>query len=178
MLTILMGAMWSSVDARWIVGERKNASQLQAGDTIVLEQASRDKYLNYYLQAVDTENGVECLEGIGAGSASILVLEEGPEDIRTGAPTVYIKLLENGKYIGKNDKWDSDQGCGLVDDIADAANFQILSCGEDIPWSNVYGFDEYKTEEHYKKDDEGTTWYMDRTTGEWFNKNMYSKVQN
>ena len=178
MLTILMGAMWSSVDARWIVGERKNASQLQAGDTIVLEQSSRDKYLGYYLQAVDTENGVECLEGIGAGSASILVLEEGPEDIRTGAPTVYIKLLENGKYIGKNDKWDSDQGCGLVDDIADAANFQILSCGEDIPWSNVYGFDEYKTEEHYKKDENDLTWYMDRTTGEWFNKNMYSKVQN
>ena len=75
MLTILMGAMWSSVDARWIIGERKNASQLQAGDTIVLEQASRDKYLGYYLQAVDTENGVECLQGVGAGSASILVLE-------------------------------------------------------------------------------------------------------
>ena len=120
MLTILMGAMWSSVDAKWIIGERKSASQLHPGDTIVLEQSSRDKYLGYYLQAVDTENGVECLEGIGAGSASILVLEEGPEDIRTGAPTVYIKLLENGKYIGKNDKGEVvgvDNAKRLLEDI-------------------------------------------------------------
>ena len=178
MLTILMGAMWSSVDAKWIIGERKSASQLKAGDTIVLEQASRDKYLGYYLQAVDTENGVECLEGIGAGSASVLVLEEGPLDIRTGEATVYIKLLENGKYLGKNDNWSGDEGCGLVDDIANAANFQIISCGEPIPWSNVYGWDDYKSEENYKKDEDGTKWYRDRTTGEWFNSSMYSKVQN
>ncbi|MBO4487532.1 MAG: hypothetical protein J5729_04135, partial [Bacteroidaceae bacterium] len=178
MLTIFMGAMWSSVDAKWIIGERKNASQLQPGDTIVLEQASRTKYLEYYLQAVDSENGVEVLSGFGAGSAAIVVLEEGPLDVRTGAPTVYIKLLESGKYIGTDDNWGDDHGCGVVDDPADAANFQILSCGEDIPWSNVHGFDEYKSEENYKKDEDGTKWYRDRTTGEWFNSSMYKKVQN
>ena len=167
-LTILMGAMWNSVDARWIVGERKNASQLQAGDTIVLEQASRTKYLEYYLRAVNTDNGVEVLQGIGAGSASILVLEEGPLDIRTGSPTVYIKLLETGQYLGKDDNWGGDHGCGVVDDVADAANFEILSCGEDIPWSNVYGWDDYGSEENKMKDENGNSLYRNRITGEWF----------
>lgn len=37
---ILMGAMWSSVDARWIIGDRKNAAGIKAGDTIVIEQSS------------------------------------------------------------------------------------------------------------------------------------------
>ena len=142
MLLILMGAMWSSVDARWIIGDRKNASQIKAGDTVVIEQSSRAAYLGYYIQTANSAKGVELLNGTGVGDAAIIVVEEGPLDIRTNEPTVYLKMVSNGKYLGQNTSWDN--GCGLATDPAKAANFQILSCSEDIPWSNTYGWDDFQ----------------------------------
>ncbi|MBO4592622.1 MAG: dockerin type I repeat-containing protein, partial [Bacteroidaceae bacterium] len=160
MLTILMGAMWSSVDAKWVIGDRKNASQIQPGDTVVLEHSSRTADLEHYLRAVLTEKGVELQEGLGIGAAAIVVLEEGPLDVRTGAPTVYIKLVETNKYIGQSTSWDN--GCGVVSDPGNAANFQIISCGEDIPWANTYGWDAFYSEENYMKDENGKEFYRSR----------------
>ena len=38
LLLVLMGAMWSSIDARWIIGDRKNATQiLKNGTTVVVD---------------------------------------------------------------------------------------------------------------------------------------------
>ena len=150
LLLVLMGAMWSSVDARWIIGDRKNASQIQPGDTVVLEHSSRTADLGYYLQATNTQAGAAVLNGLGVSDAAIVVLEEGPVDLRTGAPTVYIKLVGNGKYLGQATGWGSAVGCGTVSDPAKASNYQIISCSEDIPWSNTYGWEAYYSEENYK----------------------------
>ena len=144
MLLILIGAMWSSVDARWNIGERKNASQIKAGDTVVVEMASRVAELGYFLQAVNTDAGVAVHQGLGIGDAAIITFEEGPTDLRTGAPTVYFKLVNSGKYIGQLTGWGSSVGTGVVSDPAKAANFQIISCAEDIPWSNTYAWDQYQ----------------------------------
>ena len=160
LLLVLMGAMWSSVDARWIIGDRKNASQIQPGDTVVLEHSSRTADLGYYLQAVTTAKGVELREGLGVGDAAVVTFEEGPVDVRTGAPTVYIKLVNNGKYIGQSTSWDN--GCGLATDPAKAANFQVISCSEDIPWSNTYGWEDFQ--EGVFRDD---ATYTEKTVANW-----------
>ena len=177
MLTILMGAMMSSVDAKWILGERKNASQITPGDTVVLELASRAKDLGKYLQCVESEKGVAVLEGLGIDAAAVVTFEEGPLDLRTGEPTVYIKLVATNKYIGQSTSWDA--GSGVASDPANAANFQIISCGADIPWSNTFGWDAWEAEENVMQEDGKTlrksrldesTWLKeDETIANWRN---------
>ncbi len=135
LLLAFVGALWTTTDARWNIGERKNASQIAVGDTIVIEQASMATYLGYYIQTTTDDYGLQLASGTGLGSDGIIVVEEGPADIRTGEPTVYLHLLGTDSYIGT--RTSSSNGAGTVTDIADAANFQILSCGEDIPWATT-----------------------------------------
>ena len=45
----LTGAVWNNVDARWELGEQKNASQIHVGDTIVLEFCTQEAFLGRYL---------------------------------------------------------------------------------------------------------------------------------
>ena len=132
-----MAASWTGMSARWIVGERKNASQIHAGDTVVLQLAYRQLYSDRYLQIAD-ENypdlDLMIAPGLGVGSAAVITFEEGPNDIRTDAPTLYIKMVANGKYIAnKYYNW-YDKGMELTDNIDQAAPFQVLNCGEEIPW--------------------------------------------
>ena len=162
MLTILMGAMWSSVDARWELGDQKGASEIQVGDTIVLE------FLNYsggggrYL---GNANGSSLAPSGVITDDCIYVVEEGPLDIRTGAPTVYLKRAANDPtrgeglngYLKYNGGW---QRITYTLDPAEAANLQILSCNEDIPWSNTYGYDLRDT----MKDEDGNFLYRDDAT--------------
>ena len=136
---ILMGAMWSSVDARWIIGDRKNAAGIKAGDTIVIEQSSIEAYKGYYIQTVSNEKGVAVLQGVGADNASIIAVEEGPTDALTGSPTVILRMLSTDMYIAKGVNWDA--GCGVTKDPANAANFIILDCSTDIPWTNTVAWD-------------------------------------
>ncbi|MCH5178777.1 MAG: hypothetical protein J1F13_03755 [Prevotellaceae bacterium] len=75
MLLVMIGAMWSSVDARWNVGGRKAADQIKAGDTVVIEMASRTADLGTYIQATNGSLGVEVRSGLGVGSAAVIVLE-------------------------------------------------------------------------------------------------------
>ncbi|MGN1236518.1 MAG: hypothetical protein ACI4TS_03645, partial [Bacteroidaceae bacterium] len=132
---VMMGAMWSSVDARWVIGDRKTAADIKPGDTIVIEQSSRASYLGYYIQAVNGSRGVEMLSGTGVDDAAVIVVEEGPADLRTGGPTVYLRMVASDKYIGNGTTWAG--GCGVASDPAKAANFLVLSCAEDIPWSTT-----------------------------------------
>ena len=80
-----MAASWTTMSARWIVGERKNASQIHAGDTVVLQLAYRQLYSDRYLQIAD-ENypdlDLMIAPGLGVGSAAVITFEEGPNDIR------------------------------------------------------------------------------------------------
>ena len=139
---VVAGALWSSVDARWVVGERKTASQIKAGDTVVIEQSSRATFRGYYIQASTGHDGVEVLEGLGATGASVIAVEQGPLDLRTGASTVYLKLVSTGRYLGTSTDW--NKGVGTAADPANAANYQILDCAQDIPWSNTYSWDDYQ----------------------------------
>ncbi|MBR3115040.1 MAG: hypothetical protein IKH47_04605, partial [Bacteroidaceae bacterium] len=132
-----MAASWTTMSARWIVGERKNASQIHAGDTVVLQLAYRQLYSDRYLQVAD-ENypdlDLMIAPGLGVGSAAVITFEEGPNDIRTDSPTLYIKMVANDKYIAnKYYNW-YDKGMELTDNIDQAAPFQVLNCGEEIPW--------------------------------------------
>ncbi len=124
----LTGAMWNSVDARWELGEQKNASQIHVGDTIVLEFCTQEAFLGRYLAGSK-------LTALGVLSDdNIYLVEEGPLDVRTGAPTILLKQRETNSYL-------CYPGAGwklLTYDPSPekAANLQVLSCGEDIPWSN------------------------------------------
>ena len=134
---LVLSALWTTMSARWVVGERKSASSIKAGDTVVISFASTEKYSDYYLQAADDDHsdlGVMVAQGMGLGSSAVITFEEGPEDLRTGAPTVFMKLVGSGKYIGSNYYNWYATGQGVTDNVDKAANFQILSCGEDIPW--------------------------------------------
>ncbi|MCH5178776.1 MAG: hypothetical protein J1F13_03750 [Prevotellaceae bacterium] len=57
---------------------------------------------------------------------------------------MYIKLVGTGKYIGTATGF-GGSGCGVVSDPANASHFQIISCAEDIPWSNTYSWDNYQS---------------------------------
>ncbi|MBR1917102.1 MAG: dockerin type I repeat-containing protein, partial [Bacteroidaceae bacterium] len=156
MLSILMGAMMSSVDARWEITEQKGMDDIKIGDTIALE------FLNF------PNAGGRYLAGSKLSAAGVLtddnayLVEEGPLDIRTGAPTVYLKRLiddptrgenQNG-YLKYNGGW---QTITYDPDPANAANLQIISCDVDIPWSNTYSYDLRDT----MKDADGNFLYRD-----------------
>ena len=124
----LTGAMWNNVDARWVLGEQKNASQIQVGDTIVLEFCTLESFLGRYLAGSKlTATGVLADE-------NIYLVEEGPLDVRTGAPTILLKQHETNSYLC----YPGGNGQTITYDPSPekAANLQVLSCGEDIPWSN------------------------------------------
>ena len=133
----LTAVAWTTMDARWVVGERKNASQIHAGDTVVMQLAYRAAYSDRYLQVADDnypDLDLMIGQGMGIGNAAVITFEEGPNDIRTDAPTLYMKMVANGKYIAaKYYNW-YDKGMELTESIDGAAPWQVLSCGEEIPW--------------------------------------------
>ncbi len=136
-MMVVLSALWTTMSARWVVGEQKNASQIQAGDTVVIRYAGSEACSDYYLQAADDDHsdlGVMVAKGMGLGASAVITFESGPADLRTGAPTFYMKLVESGKYIGKNYYDWTNHGQGASESIDNAGNFQILSCGEPIPW--------------------------------------------
>ena len=134
---ILMAAAWTTSEGRWVVGERKNASQIKAGDTVVMHMATRTEWADYYLKLADDEHpdlDLMISSGMGLGADAVVTFEEGPNDIRTDAPTLYMKMVGNGKYIAaKYYNW-YDKGMELTESIDNAAPWQVLNCGEQIPW--------------------------------------------
>ena len=132
-----MAASWTTMSARWIVGERKSADQLKVGDTVVIEPASQDRWAGWYLQAADDAHkgyGVMVSEGLGIGDAAIITLEQGPNDIRTDSPTVLLKLVGTDEYVD-NHYWDwPGGGFHATANIEKAAPFQLLTCAEPAPW--------------------------------------------
>ena len=138
----LMGALWSNVDARWELGAQKNASQIHVGDTIVLEFCTKTEFLGRYLAGSKlSASGV-------LSDDNIYLVEEGPLDVRTGAPTILLKQRETNSYLSYPGKtWAT-----ITYDPSPekAANLQVLSCGEDIPWSNCvsWGYETVLREGH------------------------------
>ncbi len=137
LLTLLMiiGALGSQVSARWELGDQKSASDLKAGDTIVLEYRCNNALLGRYL------NGSKLSPAGSVADENIYTVENGPIDFRTGAPTIYLKQVVANGYLTFNGSW---QTITYSSDTADAANLQVISCGENIPWSNTYAWDQYQ----------------------------------
>ena len=160
---VLLGAMWSSVEARWNVGDRKTAADIKPGDTIVIEQSSRATFKGYYIQAANSKFGVELLKDRGVDNEAVIVVEEGPMDVRTGEPTVYLRLLATNKYLGTGTVW--ADGCGVVSDPSLAANFQILPCSEDIPWSNTVAWEGTERRPGLEDGDEVANWRANTNAG-------------
>ena len=142
----------SNVDAKWVLGTQKGADDIQVGDTIVLEFIDLSSYVEgrFLAGSAETPAGIITDE-------NIYVVEEGPLDIRTGAPTVYLKQVAVNGYMKYNGGW---QTITYDPDPANAANLQILSCAKDIPWSNTYSFDEYET----MRDEDGNPIFRDDAT--------------
>ena len=141
-----MAASWTTMSARWIVGERKSADQLKVGDTVVIEPASQERWTGWYLQAADDTHkgyGVMVSEGLGIGDAAIITLEQGPNDIRTDAPTVLLKLVGSDQYVD-NHYWDwPGGGFHATPNIEKAAPFQLLTCAEPAPWYDPTAGDDF-----------------------------------
>lgn len=136
MLLMLLGALGSQVSARWQLGDQKGASEIAAGDTIVLEYRCNTSLLGRYLTG-------HKLGPVGiVADENIYAVEDGPLDIRTGAKTIVLKQVATGGYLSFNGSWGT-----LTYPLAptDSCYVQVISCGDDIPWSNTYAWDQYQS---------------------------------
>lgn len=133
-LSVLMCAMGVSIStyARWDMGSQLAASEIVPGKMIVFEYACNRSNEGRWF----TNTQIADAAGLLVDEA-VWVVEEGPKDMRTGAPTVFLRNYASGKYIGKKD------GLKLVD-ITEAANFQVMDYSVEIPWSTGYAWDKYQ----------------------------------
>ncbi len=125
---VLAGAMWNDVEARWTVGTQKSASEIAVGDTIVLEFCTQSQFLGRYLTG-----SILGPSGVVTDDYIYVVEEGGAVDKRTEANTIRLKNKEKG-YITYPGGWTDLQ---YSTSASDAADLQVLSCGEDIPWSTT-----------------------------------------
>ena len=138
----MVSAVWMPSDARWIIDEQKGASEIHAGDTIVMEMCI-SSFAGRYLAGSALSLAGKITDD------NIYIVEAGSADIRTGAPTIRLKRLEDStREAGQNGylKYNGSWATITYDtNPTNAANLQVLSCNEDIPWSNVYSFDNYQS---------------------------------
>ncbi len=132
---VLIGAMSSSVYAKYTLGEQLSAADLKDGDTIILEYVASVKFPDRYL-TLDQQKKSGMLGVAGQLSEEhVWVLEEGPADLRyEEGKTFYLKNLTTGLYVVADGGF--SQPFSTTSDIDKAANIFFPSCGEDIPFSN------------------------------------------
>ena len=165
-LLVMVSAVWIPSEARWIIGEQKGASEIHAGDTIVMEICISN-FAGRYLAGSALSLAGKITDD------NIYIVEAGSADIRTGAPTIRLKRLEDSTreagqngYLKYNGSW-----AAITYDTnpTNAANLQVLSCNEDIPWSNVYSFDNYQSgvyrDDATYTEKEVANWRNNRSTG-------------
>ena len=133
-LSLLICAMWTTLStyARWDLGDQLDAASIVPGKMIVFEYACNKSMQSRWF----TNNKIADAAGLVVDEA-IWVVEEGPKDIRTGEPTVYLRNYGTGTYIGRKD------GLALTG-IENAANFQVMDYSVEIPWSTGYAWDKYQ----------------------------------
>lgn len=130
------------VSARYDIDGIKSASALKVGDSIVIECALREELLGRYI----LNDGLTT--GSIIGDESVFIVEQGPADIRTGAATIYLRRVSDDKYLSGN-----SGSLQYSSEISDATSFQVVSCGEDIPWSTGGAWENYV----YGVNKDGTT---------------------
>ena len=165
-LLVMVSAVWIPSEARWIIGEQKGASEIHAGDTIVMEMCISN-FAGRYLAGSALSLAGKITDD------NIYIVEAGSADIRTGAPTIHLKRLEDStREAGQNGylKYNGSWATITYDtNPTNAANLQVLSCNEDIPWSNVYSFDNYQSgvyrDDATYTEKEVANWRNNRSTG-------------
>ena len=130
-----MGAMSSSVSAKYTLGEQMTAADLKDGDTIVLEYVASVLFPDKYL-TLDPQKKTGKLGDPGQlTDEHVWVLEQGPNDLRyEEGKTFYLKNLATGLYVVADGGF--SQPFSTTSDIDKAANIFFPSCAEDIPFSN------------------------------------------
>ncbi|MBQ0088492.1 MAG: hypothetical protein KBT27_04060 [Prevotellaceae bacterium] len=127
------GAIWNYSSAKWILGERIDASKCVDGATVFIEYGASINFANRFL-TVNDKNTL-CLGSNGLATEDhVWKFEKGPADVRTGEYTQYLKHVATGQYPQLGSAFVSTP---MTPDVISAVNYQILSCGEDIPWSTT-----------------------------------------
>lgn len=126
----VVSAFCVNIDARWDIGDIKAPSEIQAGDTVAIEYCASSARIGRYLAG-----GFIAPLGIIDENCA-WVVEDGPADMRTGAPTFYFRQVSTNLYIGTNGSTFGNEAFNMAEDQMSAANFQIISYGEPIPWAN------------------------------------------
>ncbi|MBR3634032.1 MAG: dockerin type I repeat-containing protein [Bacteroidaceae bacterium] len=132
---VLLGAMGSSVYAKYTLGSQLSAADLKDGDTVIFEYVASVLFPDRYL-TLDPQKKTGMLGVAGQLSEDhVWVLEEGPADLRyEEGKTFYLKNLTTGLYVVADGGF--SQPFSTTSDIDKAANIFFPSCGEDIPFSN------------------------------------------
>ena len=131
----LIGAMSSSVSAKFVLGEQLASADLKDGDTIILEYVASKLFPGQYL-TIDPQKKTGKLGEAGMiNEENAWVLEEGPADLRyEEGKTFYLRHLASGLYVVASGGYSSP--FSTTNEIDKAANIFFPSCAEDIPFSN------------------------------------------
>ena len=132
---VLLGAMSTSVSAKYNLGEQLSSADLKDGDTVILEYVASKLFAGQYL-TIDPQKKTGMLGKVGTlNDENIWVLEEGPADLRyEEGKTFYLRHLVTGLYVVANGGYSSP--FSTTNEIDKAANIFFPSCAEDIPFSN------------------------------------------
>ena len=97
---VLLGAMGSSVYAKYTLGSQLSAADLKDGDTVIFEYVASVLFPDRYL-TLDPQKKTGMLGVAGQLSEDhVWVLEEGPADLRyEEGKTFYLKNLTTGLYL-------------------------------------------------------------------------------
>ncbi|MBQ0088646.1 MAG: discoidin domain-containing protein [Prevotellaceae bacterium] len=163
-LMLSIGTMWNTSKAGWILGDRVDIFQgYDESENYIIMPIANGTFDGRYVTTHPKTGVLQIGTPNVIDEYCIWNFEEGPENA-SGAPTVYIRQHVTGKYIVPfTANWD---GFKLAEDVVEAANYQILSCGQDIPWANTIAWSEERMPGHEDDEVEIANWRINVNTGE------------
>ena len=163
---LLLCGQWSTVSARYNLGQRKAYNEIKVGDTIAIQGISDN-----------ANNGYRFIAGAQLQTAftedCVFAVEEGPADIRTGEPTYFLRNIVADRYFGKNGLrgtgptgWNDTR---LVSTPDSAYNF-MLACAADSTqeWNGQHNFDENSTVFLYSYNNGSEDKYVNMCNWGWY----------
>ncbi|MBO4731097.1 MAG: dockerin type I repeat-containing protein [Bacteroidaceae bacterium] len=163
---LILCGQWSTVSARYNLGQRKAYNEIKVGDTIAIQGISDN-----------ANNGYRFIAGAQLQTAftedCVFAVEEGPADIRTGEPTYFLRNIVADRYFGKNGLrgtgptgWNDTR---LVSTPDSAYNF-MLACAADSTqeWNGQHNFDENSTVFIYSYNNGSEDKYVNMCNWGWY----------
>ena len=140
MLVALIGAaMWQTVEARYVLGNRVAADDIKAGDTIALWCGTQGNLTDYYMGLND--NGV--LKNVTPWSVrTSWIISEGPKNYK-GEQTYFLQNLATLQYLGNKNADPMSNGWSspgtMVSDIEYAVPFAKHCAADSTDVEEKYG---------------------------------------